>query len=436
MILTYAKDQKSFNIIFFFLGFWLKFSIVLLFNDGQFGAYSGRFEGTPSAFDEVLLVTSMAFTGLLLARFVRSRFLFTYNSPTKGSLDGLYQLYALYRLPILGLFILVVFVVGVINAYFGIYQRGIVSQVELPFGLNGVLKWSLLFGTASFSALLLSFEYHRGNSQSLLVAILVILETFISNVSLLSRGMLMNGGALFYGFYKSSKRFHRSLKFSFIIPALIIFGVFFSASILSVNFLRFQHYEIGKQSLNPNNSQTPRLDSSEVNYIYYNVVELFFQRWIGVEAVMAVSAYQEKNLTLLRSALAENSSTKSLSFYDKNFINSPYKNLNREKFNFISLPGIVAFNYYTGSMAFVLVSLFLLGLLAACFEWLTFKLIGAELILCALIGEVVAYRYMNFGFAPQQSYILFGALVLNILLILGFNKLFSWLLIKRQSTID
>jgi hypothetical protein len=100
--------------------------------------------------------------------------------------------------------------------------------------------------------------------------------------------------------------------------------------------------------------------------------------------------------------------------------------------HFISLPGIVAFLYYPGVPPFVFVGMFLLGLFAAGFEWLSFKLLGNELILAALIGQVVAYRFMSFGFVPSQSYLLFGALLLNILLIYGFNKFFSWLLFKRD----
>ncbi len=42
---------------------------------------------------------------------------------------------------------------------------------------------------------------------------------------------------------------------------------------------------------------------------------------------------------------------------------------------------------------------------------------GRNLILCALFGQVIAYRYVHFGSVPSQSYLLLGALLGNIALI-------------------
>ena len=39
------------------------------------------------------------------------------------------------------------------------------------------------------------------------------------------------------------------------------------------------------------------------------------------------------------------------------------------------------------------------------------------------MGQVIAYRYAHFGYVPAQSYLLFGSLFLNILIIYLFNKL-------------
>ncbi|HWR26539.1 MAG TPA: hypothetical protein VN316_01545, partial [candidate division Zixibacteria bacterium] len=96
------------------------------------------------------------------------------------------------------------------------------------------------------------------------------------------------------------------------------------------------------------------------------------------------------------------------------------------KHHFISLPGIVAFFYYPRSYPFLFISLFLLGFLAAGIEISVYKLGGANIILCALIAQVVAYRYAHFGYVPKQSYLLFGTIYLNILIIWLSNKILSF----------
>ena len=67
--------------------------------------------------------------------------------------------------------------------------------------------------------------------------------------------------------------------------------------------------------------------------------------------------------------------------------------------------------------------MFLLGAIAAIIEISVFKLGGKNLILCALMAQVVASRYAHFGYVPRQSYLLFGALYLNLFLFYFSNKI-------------
>jgi len=49
------------------------------------------------------------------------------------------------------------------------------------------------------------------------------------------------------------------------------------------------------------------------------------------------------------------------------------------------------------------------------------------MILCALIAQVVAFRYASFGYVPAQSYLLFGSIFLNVILLYLADKiLISW----------
>jgi hypothetical protein len=137
---------------------------------------------------------------------------------------------------------------------------------------------------------------------------------------------------------------------------------------------------------------------------------------------MAASSYPKQGWELWRDAWKELYSSNVTSFYDMNIITSPYREVDMTKYHYVSLPGIVAFCFYPGSFLFLFICMFVLGGLAAATEWCVFKLGGGNLILCALLAQVVAYRYAHFGYAPAQSYLLFGALLLNVFVIHYSNK--------------
>ena len=67
-----------------------------------------------------------------------------------------------------------------------------------------------------------------------------------------------------------------------------------------------------------------------------------------------------------------------------------------------------------------------MGAFAAAVEVATFSLGRANLILCSLMAQVVAYRYASFGYVPTQSYLLFGALFLNLLIIYSADRVIAW----------
>jgi hypothetical protein len=140
---------------------------------------------------------------------------------------------------------------------------------------------------------------------------------------------------------------------------------------------------------------------------------------------MAVSSHPELGWGLWREAWAEVYQPK-LSLYDSRFITSAYVNTDFSKHHFISLPGIVAFFFYPGSFILLLVCMFVAGTLAAAVEVSVFKIGGANLVLCALLAQVVASRYVHFGYVPRQTYLLFGALYLTLFLIYLADKALAY----------
>lgn len=405
--------------IFFWLGFWLKLTIRVGFADGMFFEHTGDFDGSGAAFDRGLLVASCGMAGLIVATLIRRRF-FSFPDEMKNDigLPGLFDFYKKHRKFVLAGFVILFLFISLSNLYLGIYQRGQVARTVLPYGLGGIYKWLLLFGLTSVAAVALRFEYLIGNNKPYLVSILSVMESFASNVSLLSRGMVLNMGALFYGLYKNSKS-SRKLSFRFLVVVMLVFGLLFVSSVTVVNYLRFHGPEVFGRTWD-NAEVTSQTSSAAVRGM---TTPLFIDRWVGMEGVLAVSSSQKIGEELWHQAWQEIYRDYGTSFYDLNLIQSSYLNIDTSKHHYISLPGIIAFCFYPGSFVFLFGALLLVGLIGAAIEIFVYKFGGRNLILCSLLAQVVAFRFASFGYVPTQSYLLFGTLFLNVMILFGLDKI-------------
>ncbi len=407
---------------FFWLGFWLKLTLRVAFMDGTFHEDVGNFDGSGAAFDRALLVTCCGLLPLLLVSILRERFGFSYpaslGATRRSALLGYYQN---NRAKVLIGFSVAVVLVTVTNFYFGIYQRGELPRTIPPFGLRGVYTWLLLFGLATFSALILDFEFSLNRKTPWLVVALTLLEGFLTNVSMVSRGMVLNSSATAYGVVRSLKPKSIKPSYRLLVGWLVMFLLLFSASIVLVQHVRSNFHE------------GVAIDISKIDPISIGrgAPVLFVDRWVGMEGVLAVSSYPKLGWDLWNEAWKEVYAPK-MSFYDEHMSStvSDYRYVDMTRHHYISLPGIVAFCFYPGSHALLFLCMFVLAWIAVGIEMAVFKLGGGNLILCSLLGQVVAYRYMHFGYIPGQSYLLFGAIFLNLILIYLANRL---LLLRRTA---
>lgn len=61
----------------------------------------------------------------------------------------------------------------------------------------------------------------------------------------------------------------------------------------------------------------------------------------------------------------------------------------------------------------------------AALEVFVYKVGGRSVILCSLFAQLIAYRFMSFGYVPAQSYLFFGSMVANVILIYLVDKFFD-----------
>lgn len=432
-ILGFTKGRIYFDTfigIFFWLGFWVKYSLRTAFLGGQFQAPEliGKFSGTAAENDHTLFVVFCGISGLIIASLFRRKFFFSYaNIAKQVRLESIFAFYQRYRRSILVIFFSMFVIIAVTNVVFGIYQRGTLPKTILPLGLSGVYTWLLLFGLASFSAVILDCEFRLRNNPYL-ASLIGVLETFFSNVSMLSRGMILNGSSLIIGMHDNAQKRSHHPGMRYKLAILIVFIALFVSSVFVTNHVRNKLFfsdfptrtSISKSFLLASLLLKLNLPEPVIEAIT-GVETLLIDRWIGIEGVMSVTSHKGLGWGLWSDAWREKYSHTGTSMYDLVVLGASMEGLKHH--HFISIPGIVAFFYYPGSIPFLFFSMLMLGFFAAGIEFFVYKLGGANIILCALMGQVVAYRYAHFGYVPAQSYLLFGALFLNVLIIYFFNKL-------------
>ena len=430
LYIGFGKKAIFFELIlavFFWLGFWLKTTIRMIFENSHFFEAVGNFNGSGVAFDQALLASSVGVLGFILASLVRRRYVFNYlveDYEKKETQQGILAFYRRHRTFTLFSFVCIYLIVGISNIYLGIYQRGAIPETVLPFGLNGIYKWLLLFGLASISAVIINSELAEKKQISWGVIMIVLVETIVSNISLLSRGMILSVAALTYGYYKACKCALLKISALNVVLFVIIFSVLFLTTVYSVNYLRaglssrIQLIEIWEKD-----EYKEAVNDVKIANDSAAGTPLFLDRWVGIEGVMAATSSQDKGWGLWKKAWEEKFSNDKISFYDKNIILSPYRDTDFNLHHYVSLPGVIGFFLYPNSLLFLFFSMFLISLFASSIEYMTYKYCGNNLILCSLIAEVMAFRFVHFGYAPGQTYLLFFAIIGNLLLINILNKI-------------
>lgn len=412
----------SFIGVLLWIGFWLKFSVQTAFFHGHFNIAVGAFDGSPDSLDQTLLVVCCALSAILFVRFVRQRFFFSYPDTLPDvAYTGLFEFYRRYRVALLTAFILTVLAVCVSNAWFGIYQRGLVERTKLPFGLNGVYAWLLMFGMASISAVILRFEFELNRDRYWIAILIALSEVTLSNISLWSRGMILNGSALMFGAVTQFRRKEPRLRLGLGAFVVLLFGTLFVTSVLSVNYLRASAFYGGGSGQGQGQDQELR-EQAMVD----QTSTLFLDRWVGVEGLMSVVGSTDKGWPVFKEALSERFDKKVNSFYDKHFVTSPYDNSRGNGTHFVSLPGYIAFLFYPGSYLFLFFAVLAFSVAAAIVEYMVYRLGGKNLVFCALIAQVIAFRYTSFGYVPAQSYMLFGSILLNVLILFFADRLLRY----------
>ena len=111
-----------------------------------------------------------------------------------------------------------------------------------------------------------------------------------------------------------------------------------------------------------------------------------------------------------------------MSFYESEFNIDTYSYVliweEYKRNHFITVPGIIAHLYYTGSIAFLVFFCFLLSLIFTYLEIFIIKNYNLTCLAC-ITSFIFSYRLAHFGYAPQQSYkLILGVIIFFVILII------------------
>jgi hypothetical protein len=415
---------ETFFSLFLWFGFWFKFSISLSFGNQ-----------IPAQIDSVLIISSVGIAGVIFAGHFRD-FFFSYPVINiRNFRENLF--YIKYKNLILIAFLIFILLVSFINFYLKIYQKGFVPIEHYNFIFSGIIKILLLFGLTSFSSFILYFEIISFKKLSFITFFIVVVETLLSSVSMISRAMIFGIGALYFAMYKFTKNI-KFFNILFFCKTLILIIFLFYFSVVSSNFLRLAYFYIGANISTKENSLNINLEKSQYflsNKDYFITIDkeklkhtisfnhflsLATSRWVGIEAVMAVESRRDiLSYELLKKSFLDRFDLRSPQFYEKTF-NVGYNISEHKNIKGNTLPGLIAFLYYSGSLLFLFLSIVILCLFASTIEFLSFMISKKNMFFSSLISMVIAYRFVHFGYLPHQSYLLFGSLFFVIFLVFIF----------------
>lgn len=406
-----------FLVLMLWLGFWFKLTIHTLI-DFSFGEPVGLFESAPTAWDEVLWISTIGGAGVLVGRFIYS--MINHGSTMVVPIANCVvpDWYISIRRWVWTCVFIVCLSVTFANAKFGILQIGLAPHTILIWPFNALISWTIGYGFALVIAAILWWDIILGRKISVVVYF-IFFEAFTTAISMLSRGSyIFHVAPQLLALYKNRNHI---LGWSWLNTIMIsaVFVVLFAVSNPVVNALRDYFYygdtsiwfwdkdmpnePIPKPSIIKKSEPIDELDLAEkafpANEPKHNLWQFAIDRWIGIEGVMAVSAFPKKSGGLFSRALTERAEIGKSNVYQK-VCQSHYRHMDMDKYQFNSLPGAVAFFFLSGYWYVVGVGMLILTLMLLSSEQLVGK-ITENPILAALWGGAVANSIVQFGVNPR-----------------------------------
>lgn len=394
LFITAIKKNKSafefFTYFFFLLSFWFKYNCILYFEN--INVSEGDFDLTISNYDNATIIVICTFMACICASFIKDFVINNFIKETKYEMSNFFiRFYKYYRVIIFSSWIGFLILVYGSNYYYKIYFKGLVNEGTFPV-FKYFYSWSFVYGLAALTSILIYIDIIIFKKK--IAFLLGIIESFFTQMSIYSRSFLLSFFAYLRGFlFLSNIKKLRFSKFTVGKIVFLILIIFFLSIYSSAKLRSTQFYDSDK-------TRVPITFSST----FSDIISLSINRWVGIDALLAVSQNRNLSFNFFLSAMQEEKNIKKKSFYIDNFFSQfYYSEFEKKNLNIVITPGIVAFLYYSGSALFVFFSIIFLILICSAIEMFFFYYSLRNIILANIIGYALSVRFIHFGYVPFNT---------------------------------
>ena len=416
---------EKFLSIFLWLGFPFKLAIPYValsfgYEINLFPENSSYNNFSKDVYNDAINFSSCGIIGFIFASIVRKKYIFFYPLEKNVLKNSIWFFYERYKFKILFIYIIIFILINFFNLYFEIYQKGISSNFSSKF-LIVIFKWLLLMGLSSFACCFIYYDLVKKKNYNF-TSVVFLLESFFSNISILSRAFVFNASILFISFFHIFKNNIR-IKFSFLL-GLLIFAILLI--ILNINVtselrncvVNYQDIDKNEKIFFSQNCITfqKKLIRKKMSATVNKISSLSSARWVGMDSMMAVMSKKESlNFNYYTFFLKEKKILDEKSYYEKYFLNQHKSKTHIINTNHIILPGFISYQSISGSKFFVFLSCFVMGIIGAYLEKFSYRYSYNNFILSALISYLFVFRMIHFGYLPSNTFIYFLSIIFTFL---------------------
>jgi hypothetical protein len=420
---------------FWLLGFWMKACLHLIIGY-DFLEPVGQFDASGEAWDSALLIIIAAGVGALFFRLAQIHLLNKVKSISifKPDLTLVPAWYVRFR-PIVWLASAIsIGIVAVFNVNYSINIAGLLPMQTFPFKINAIVAGLLNLGFAFWIAALVWWDVtlNKGWFFSMLA---IVIEGLICSVSILSRGAFVF--QVFHylpSIYINRTLLRVSMKLFALICVIFMVGAMVSA-ILTTQ-MRVSLYD-GKSPLSfYKGIMTQSTPSIEVEGAFGRVLYLISDRWVGLEGVMVTSSYPEVGSELFFTGWTQKAEygNKPIFEYMANSIYIDPDYPNADKYNFLSIPGLVAMLSYGGRLWVIFIGTILFLGFFALYEYYLSIWIGNPFVLSffAMYSAILLAQFGHLGLVLIQI-VEISMVLVSIYLLQKTSGLFNKKAIMKRS---
>lgn len=420
----YAELYLSF---FIYLGFYFKSTFYLIFNNNlnrdRLFPESAPFsklatdEFLHQHLSEVFNISSISIVTIFLTFYICNNLIsYSDKKNNERNLETIKKLFSNYKLKLYLIFSLITVSLITLNFFFTVVTRGLKHD---EFSIAGsIFKTFLFFGFYLVICIFLELEKTKKNINWIIF--FNIIMGFFNSISIYSRAMIIDQLVIYFSAtYKIKNLFYKTI--------LLLLIIFFSlSSIFFVNSFRAQKWKvIQKQTqtqtqILSENEQAFNINEQKFKDFFFisEFRSLFVKRWVGIDGLSNVVSYKEKNLNFYLTALKEQKKS-GITFYERIFFS---KTTESELYSSSSLPGFIAFSYYSGSIFILIITLILLVITMVNIERIINYFSMNLTIVKNYLVFLVVWRIIHFGAYPINTVYYFLLIIFLVFCFFVFNR--------------